>query len=164
MSIGCHSAADDLTSIVFITPGFQGCAINNVLSPSDAKFPRCSSIVMNVLVIKGNQNRIYSVARMLNPAFARFNGRIVDSRRHIPQEPCAPRVNEPMKNALLEDGHLTLDEIIPLDLPQSREEEQPDPKNAVEVWHVAFQRLRQQPGVQLTDWIPFVHLGGQLVE
>ncbi|PVF92333.1 hypothetical protein CPB86DRAFT_791245 [Serendipita vermifera] len=44
----------------------------------------------------------------------KFNGRIVDSRRYIPQEFCASRVDEPMKSTLLEDGHLTLDEIIRL--------------------------------------------------
>ncbi|PVF92046.1 hypothetical protein CPB86DRAFT_830251 [Serendipita vermifera] len=36
--------------------------------------------------------------------------------------------------------------------------ERPDPNNVVEALHVAVQKLRQRPGAQLTDWIPFVHL------
>ncbi|PVF92338.1 hypothetical protein CPB86DRAFT_195508 [Serendipita vermifera] len=35
----------------------------------------------------------------------------------------------------------------------------PDPRKAAEALHMSVQKLRQQPGVQLTDWIPFVHLG-----
>ncbi|PVF92657.1 hypothetical protein CPB86DRAFT_801846 [Serendipita vermifera] len=40
-----------------------------------------------------------------------------------------------------------------------REGERPDPRKAAEALHMSVQKLRQQPGVQLTDWIPFVHLG-----
>ncbi|PVF92177.1 hypothetical protein CPB86DRAFT_227681 [Serendipita vermifera] len=128
--------------------------------------------------------------------------------------------DEPTKSALLlEDGHLTLEEIIRLDLPHAefaflsacqtttgdehlseeavhiaggmllagyrsvvatmwsiqdelapmvtdefyrhimKEEERPDPRKAAEALHMSVQKLRQQSGVQLTDWIPFVHLG-----
>ncbi|PVF92658.1 TPR-like protein [Serendipita vermifera] len=128
--------------------------------------------------------------------------------------------DEPTKSALLlEDGHLTLEEIIKLDLPHAefaflsacqtttgdenlsdeavhiaggmllagyrsvvatmwsiqdelapmvtdefyrhilKERERPDPRKAAEALHMSVQKLRQQPGVQLTDWIPFVHLG-----
>ncbi|PVF90775.1 hypothetical protein CPB86DRAFT_878834 [Serendipita vermifera] len=35
----------------------------------------------------------------------------------------------------------------------------PDPRKAAEALHGSVQKLRQQIGVQLTDWIPFVHLG-----
>ncbi|PVF91388.1 hypothetical protein CPB86DRAFT_792094 [Serendipita vermifera] len=49
---------------------------------------------------------------MLNLALVRFTD-------DIPQELCVPRVDEPVKSALLEDGHLTLDQIIRLDLPQA---------------------------------------------
>ncbi|PVF91516.1 hypothetical protein CPB86DRAFT_719275 [Serendipita vermifera] len=128
--------------------------------------------------------------------------------------------DEPTKSALLlEDGHLTLEEIIRLDLPHAefaflsacqtttgdeklseeavhiaggmllagyrsvvatmwsirdelapmvtdefyrhlmKEGERPDPRKAAEALHMSVQKLRKQPGVQLTDWIPFVHLG-----
>jgi CHAT domain-containing protein len=128
--------------------------------------------------------------------------------------------DEPTKSALLlDDGHLTLDEIIKLDLPQAefaflsacqtttgdeslseeavhiaggmllagycgvvatmwsiqdelapkvtdvfyrhmvRDGGRPDYRNAAEALHVSVQMLREQPGVQLLDWIPFVHLG-----
>ncbi|PVF92654.1 hypothetical protein CPB86DRAFT_819449 [Serendipita vermifera] len=128
--------------------------------------------------------------------------------------------DEPTKSALLlDDGHLTLEEIIKLDLPhaefaflsacqtttgdESLSEEavhiaggmllagyrsvvatmwsiqddlaptvtdefyrhimsegaSPDPRKAAEALHMSMEKLRQQPGVQLTDWIPFVHLG-----
>ncbi|PVF92656.1 TPR-like protein [Serendipita vermifera] len=128
--------------------------------------------------------------------------------------------DEPTKSALLlEDGHLTLEEIIRLELPHAEfaflsacqtttgdenlsEEavhiaggmllagyrsvvatmwsiqdelapmvtdefyrhimeggERPDPRRAAEALHMSVQKLRQQPGVQLIDWIPFVHLG-----
>ncbi|PVF92337.1 hypothetical protein CPB86DRAFT_717635 [Serendipita vermifera] len=40
-----------------------------------------------------------------------------------------------------------------------KEGERPDPRKAAEALHMSVQKLRQQPGVQLTDWIPFVHLG-----
>ncbi|PVF92655.1 hypothetical protein CPB86DRAFT_829849 [Serendipita vermifera] len=130
------------------------------------------------------------------------------------------RADEPTKSALLlDDGHLTLEEIIKLDLPhaefaflsacqtttgdESLSEEavhiaggmllagyrsvvatmwsiqdelapmvtdefyrhimsegaSPDPRKAAEALHMSMEKLRQQPGVQLTDWIPFVHLG-----
>jgi CHAT domain-containing protein len=128
--------------------------------------------------------------------------------------------NEPTKSALLlEDGRLTLEEIIKLDLPHAefaflsacqtttgdeslseeavhiaggmllagyrgvvatmwsiqddlapmvtdefyghilQERKRPNPRKAAEALHMSVQRLRKQPGVQLTDWIPFVHLG-----
>ncbi|PVF90903.1 hypothetical protein CPB86DRAFT_504319 [Serendipita vermifera] len=128
--------------------------------------------------------------------------------------------DEPTKSALLlEDGHLTLEEIIRLELPHAefaflsacqtttgdenlsdeaahiaggmllvgyrsvvatmwsiqdelaplvtdefyrhimKEGERPDPRKAAEALHMSVQKLRQQTGVQLTDWIPFVHLG-----
>ncbi|PVF91389.1 hypothetical protein CPB86DRAFT_792096 [Serendipita vermifera] len=128
--------------------------------------------------------------------------------------------DEPTKSSLLlEDGRLTLDEIIRLDLPHAEfaflsacqtttgdenlsEEavhiaggmllagyrsvvatmwsiqdelapmvtdefyrhiveggERPDPRKAAEALHMSVQKLRQRPGVRLTDWIPFVHLG-----
>ncbi|PVF92186.1 TPR-like protein [Serendipita vermifera] len=128
--------------------------------------------------------------------------------------------DEPTKSALLlEDGHLTLEEIIRLDLPHAefaflsacqtttgdenlseeavhiaggmllagyrsvvatmwsiqdelapmvtdefyrhimKEGERPNHRKAAEALHMSVQKLRQQPGVQLTDWIPFVHLG-----
>ncbi|PVF92178.1 TPR-like protein [Serendipita vermifera] len=128
--------------------------------------------------------------------------------------------DEPTKSALLlEDGHLTLEEIIKLDLPHAefaflsacqtttgdenlseeavhiaggmllagyrsvvatmwsiqdelapmvtdefykhmmKDGERPDPRRAAEALHMSLQMLRQQPGVKLTDWIPFVHLG-----
>ncbi|PVF92334.1 hypothetical protein CPB86DRAFT_769512 [Serendipita vermifera] len=128
--------------------------------------------------------------------------------------------DEPTKSALLlEDGRLTLEEIIRLDLPHAEfaflsacqtttgdenlsEEavhiaggmllagyrsvvatmwsiqdelapmvtdefyrhimeggERPDPRKAAEALHKSVQKLRQRPGVRLTDWIPFVHLG-----
>ncbi|PVF91180.1 hypothetical protein CPB86DRAFT_878650 [Serendipita vermifera] len=127
---------------------------------------------------------------------------------------------EPTKSALLlEDGHLTLEEIIKLDLPQAefaflsacqtttgdetlseeavhiaggmllagyrgvvatmwsiqdglapmltdefyghimKGKERPDPKKAAEALHLSVQKLRKRPGVQFTDWVPFVHLG-----
>ncbi|CAG8692253.1 17006_t:CDS:1, partial [Acaulospora colombiana] len=130
------------------------------------------------------------------------------------------RPDEPTKSALLlDDGHLTLEEIIKLDLPQAEfaflsacqtttgdenlseeavhiaggmllagyrgvvatmwsiqdelapmvtdefyrhimeEGKRPDPRKAAEALHMSVQKLRQQPGVHLTDWIPFVHLG-----
>ncbi|PVF92049.1 hypothetical protein CPB86DRAFT_791558, partial [Serendipita vermifera] len=128
--------------------------------------------------------------------------------------------DEPTKSALLlEDGRLTLEEIIRLDLPHAEfaflsacqtttgdenlsEEavhiaggmllagyrsvvatmwsiqdelapmvtdefyrhimeggERRDPRKAAEALHMSVQKLRQRPGVRLTDWIPFVHLG-----
>jgi CHAT domain-containing protein len=128
--------------------------------------------------------------------------------------------NEPTKSALLlEDGRLTLEEIIKLDLPHAefaflsacqtttgdeslseeavhiaggmllagyrgvvatmwsiqddlaplvtdefyghifQEGERPDPSKAAEALHMSVEKLRKRPGVQLTDWIPFVHLG-----
>ncbi|PVF91493.1 hypothetical protein CPB86DRAFT_323730 [Serendipita vermifera] len=128
--------------------------------------------------------------------------------------------DEPTKSALLlEDGHLTLEEIIRLDLPHAefaflsacqtttgdenlseeavhiaggmllagyrsvvatmwsiqdelapmvtdefyrhimKDGGRPDPRKAAEALHMSVQKLRKQPGVQLTDWIPFVHLG-----
>jgi CHAT domain-containing protein len=128
--------------------------------------------------------------------------------------------NEPTKSALLlDDGRLTLEEIIKLDLPhaefaflsacqtttgdESLSEEavhiaggmllagyrgivatmwsiqdelapevtkefyhyivegakRPDPRKAAEALHISVQKLRKRPGIQLTDWIPFVHLG-----
>ncbi|CAG8702347.1 4485_t:CDS:1, partial [Acaulospora colombiana] len=134
---------------------------------------------------------------------------------HGIQEP-----DEPTKSALLlQDGHLTLEEIIKLDLPRAElaflsacqttagdenlseeavhiaggmllagyrsvvatmwsirdelapvvtdefyrhvmeEGKRPDSRRAAEALHLAVQKLRQRPGVQLTDWIPFVHLG-----
>ncbi|PVF95881.1 hypothetical protein CPB86DRAFT_816821 [Serendipita vermifera] len=130
------------------------------------------------------------------------------------------KIDEPIKSALiLEDGHLTLDEIIRLNLPNAefaflsacqtttgdeklseeavhiaggvllagyrgvvatmwsikddlapevtdkfyahvmRGEERPDCKNAAEALHLSVQELKKKPGVVLTDWIPFVHLG-----
>jgi CHAT domain-containing protein len=127
---------------------------------------------------------------------------------------------EPTKSALiLEDGHLTLEEIIKLNIPKAefaflsacqtttgdeklseeavhiaggmllagyrgivatmwsiRDElapevanefyghiledgKRPDSRKAAEALHVSLQKLRQRPGVQLIDWIPFVHLG-----
>ncbi|CAG8575288.1 12186_t:CDS:2 [Acaulospora colombiana] len=130
------------------------------------------------------------------------------------------RPDEPTKSALLlEDGHLTLDEIIKLNLPRAEfaflsacqtttgdenlsEEavhiaggmllagyrsvvatmwsiqdelapvvtdefyrhivengDRPDSRKAAEALHLSVQNLRKQPGIQLTDWIPFVHLG-----
>jgi CHAT domain-containing protein len=130
------------------------------------------------------------------------------------------RPDQPTKSALiLEDGHLTLEEIISLDLPKAEfaflsacqtttgderlsEEavhiaggmllagyrgvvatmwsikdelgpevadefyrhimvggERPDSSKAAEALHIAVQRIRKEPGVLLTDWIPFVHLG-----
>ncbi|CAG8750521.1 14887_t:CDS:2, partial [Acaulospora colombiana] len=39
------------------------------------------------------------------------------------------------------------------------EGDRPDPRKAAEALHMAIQKVRQQPRVQLTDWIPFVHLG-----
>ncbi|CAG8765862.1 7399_t:CDS:2, partial [Acaulospora colombiana] len=107
---------------------------------------------------------------------------------HGIQEP-----DEPTKSALLlEDGHLTLEEVIKLNLPRAEfaflsacqtttgdenlseeavhiadefykhvmeEGKRPDSREAAEALHIAVQKLRQQPGIQLTDWIPFVHLG-----
>ncbi|PVF92184.1 TPR-like protein [Serendipita vermifera] len=128
--------------------------------------------------------------------------------------------DEPTKSSLLlEDGRLTLEEIIRLDLPHAEfaflsacqtttgdenlsEEavhiaggmllagyrsvvatmwsiqdelapmvtdefyrhimeggERPNPRKAAEALHKSVQKLRQRPGVRLTDWIPFVHLG-----
>jgi CHAT domain-containing protein len=128
--------------------------------------------------------------------------------------------NEPTKSAiLLEDGHLTLEEIVKLDLPHAefaflsacqtttgderlseeavhiaggmlltgyrgvigtmwsiqdelapdvtnefyryimRGQERPDPRKAAEALHMSVQKLRKKPGVRLTDWVPFVHLG-----
>ncbi|PVF91494.1 hypothetical protein CPB86DRAFT_878492 [Serendipita vermifera] len=128
--------------------------------------------------------------------------------------------DEPTKSALLlEDGHLTLEEIIRLELPHAelaflsacqtttgdenlseeavhiaggmllagyrsvvatmwsiqdelapivtdefyrhimKDGERPDPRKAAEALHMSVQKLRKQPDVQLTDWIPFVHLG-----
>jgi CHAT domain-containing protein len=128
--------------------------------------------------------------------------------------------NEPTKSALLlQDGRLTLEEIIKFDLPQAEfaflsacqtttgdeslseeavhiaggmllagyrgvvatmwsiqddlapevtnefyryimeGEERPDPTKAAEALHMSVQKLRKRPGVQLTDWVPFVHLG-----
>jgi CHAT domain-containing protein len=128
--------------------------------------------------------------------------------------------DEPTKSALLlEDGHLTLEEIIKLDLPEAefaflsacqtttgdeslseeavhiaggmllagyhgvvatmwsiqdelapkvtdefyrhmvRDGGRPDYRNAAEALHVSVQRLREEQGVQLLDWVPFVHLG-----
>jgi CHAT domain-containing protein len=130
------------------------------------------------------------------------------------------RPNEPTKSSLLlEDGRLTLEEIIKLDLPQAEfaflsacqtttgdeslseeavhiaggmllagyrgvvatmwsiqdelapgvtnefyryimeGEERPDSRKAAEALHMSVQRLRKRPDVQLTDWVPFVHLG-----
>ncbi|PVF92134.1 TPR-like protein [Serendipita vermifera] len=130
------------------------------------------------------------------------------------------KATEPTKSALLlDDGDLTLEEIIKLDLPHAelaflsacqtttgdeslseeavhiaggmllagyrsvvatmwsiqdglapkvtdefyghilKEGERPDPRKAAEALHMSVQKLRQQPGVELTDWIPFVHLG-----
>jgi CHAT domain-containing protein len=127
---------------------------------------------------------------------------------------------KPTESALLlEDGRLTLEEIIKLDLPQAefaflsacqtttgdeslseeavhiaggmllagyrgvvatmwsiqdelapevtnefyghivRKGERPDCRNAAEALHMSVQKLRKKPGVQLTDWVPFVHIG-----
>ncbi|CAG8686530.1 518_t:CDS:1, partial [Acaulospora colombiana] len=38
------------------------------------------------------------------------------------------------------------------------QEGRPDCMNAAEALHLSVQKLRKQPGIQLTDWIPFVHL------
>ncbi|PVF92650.1 hypothetical protein CPB86DRAFT_165945 [Serendipita vermifera] len=128
--------------------------------------------------------------------------------------------DEPTKSALLlDDGHLTLDEIVKLNLPHAefvflsacqtttgdeslseeavhiaggmllagyrgvvatmwsiRDElapmvtnefyghvmvadERPDHRKAAEALHMSVKKLRETPGIQLTDWIPFVHLG-----
>jgi CHAT domain-containing protein len=127
---------------------------------------------------------------------------------------------EPTKSSLvLEDGNLTLEEIIKLNLPNAefaflsacqtttgdenlseeavhiaggmllagyrgvvatmwsiqddlapevtdefyghimKEGERPDSRNAAEALHMSVQKLRRKAGVELTDWIPFVHLG-----
>jgi CHAT domain-containing protein len=127
---------------------------------------------------------------------------------------------EPTKSALiLEDGHLTLEEVIKLNLPNANfaflsacqtttsdeslseeavhiaggmllagyrgvvatmwsiqaelapevadefyghiigDGERPDPNKAAEALHLSVQKLRRKPGVELIDWIPFVHLG-----
>ncbi|PVF92653.1 hypothetical protein CPB86DRAFT_790943 [Serendipita vermifera] len=128
--------------------------------------------------------------------------------------------DEPTKSALLlDDGHLTLDEIVKLNLPhaefaflsacqtttgdESLSEEavhiaggmllagyrgvvatmwsirdelapmvtnefyghimtgtgRPDHRKAAEALHMSVKKLRETPGIQLTDWVPFVHLG-----
>jgi CHAT domain-containing protein len=130
------------------------------------------------------------------------------------------RPDQPTKSALvLQDGHLTLEEIIELNLPNAefaflsacqtttgdeklseeavhiaggmllagyrgvvatmwsiqddlapevtnefyghimKEGERPDSRKAAEALHISVQKLRKKPGVKLTDWIPFVHLG-----
>ncbi|PVF91515.1 TPR-like protein [Serendipita vermifera] len=130
------------------------------------------------------------------------------------------KADEPTKSGLLlDDGHLTLEEIIKFNLPHAefaflsacqtttgdeslseeavhiaggmllagyrsvvatmwsiqdelapmvtdefyghimKDGERPDPRKAAEALYMAVQKLRQQPGVQLIDWIPFVHLG-----
>jgi CHAT domain-containing protein len=130
------------------------------------------------------------------------------------------RQDEPTKSALiLEDGHLTVEEIIKLQLPKAdfaflsacqtttgdenlseeavhiaggmllagyrgvvatmwsirddlapevtnefyghilKDGEHPDSKKAAEALHLSVQKLRKKEDVQLTDWIPFVHLG-----
>jgi CHAT domain-containing protein len=128
--------------------------------------------------------------------------------------------DEPTKSSLvLEDGHLTLEEIIQLNLPRAEfaflsacqtttgdeklsEEavhiaggmllagyrgvvatmwsiqddlapevtnefyghimesgERPDSRKAAEALHMSVQKIRRKAGVNLTDWVPFVHLG-----
>jgi CHAT domain-containing protein len=130
------------------------------------------------------------------------------------------RLDEPTKSALvLEDGHLTLEEIIKLNLPKAEfaflsacqtttgdeklseeavhiaggmllagyrgvvatmwsiqdelapkvtnefyghilgDGERPDNRKAAEALHKSVQAIRKKEGVNLKDWIPFVHLG-----
>jgi CHAT domain-containing protein len=38
-------------------------------------------------------------------------------------------------------------------------EERPDNRKAAEALHLSVQKLRRKPGIPLTAWIPFVHLG-----
>jgi CHAT domain-containing protein len=130
------------------------------------------------------------------------------------------RPDEPTKSALvLEDGHLTLEEIIHLNLPKAEfaflsacqtttgdeslseeavhiaggmllagyrgvvatmwsiqddlapevtnefyghimeDGERPDNRKTAEALHMSVQKIRKKSGVNLQDWIPFVHLG-----
>jgi CHAT domain-containing protein len=39
------------------------------------------------------------------------------------------------------------------------EEGRPDNRKAAEALHLSVQKLRKRSGIQLIDWIPFVHLG-----
>jgi hypothetical protein len=37
--------------------------------------------------------------------------------------------------------------------------ERPGPMKAAEALHLSVQKLRRKPGVELIDWVPFMHLG-----
>ncbi|PVF92339.1 hypothetical protein CPB86DRAFT_195532, partial [Serendipita vermifera] len=196
----------------------------NLLSVIQSSAPGASSIPSTKKELEYIRQRLSTRRHVVLEGLAGTKKRVMDGMKDCNWLHLAchgtQKADEPTKSGLLlDDGHLTLEEIIKLDLPlaefaflsacqtttgdESLSEEavhiaggmllagyrsvvatmwsiqddlaplvtdefyrhimsggeRPDPRKAAEALHISVQKLRQQPGVQLIDWIPFVHLG-----